>query len=97
MDPALLKEVRANINDEMEWDDLIEFCSKHDSVIHKHTSIKKDNKSKNGQKIRLQNHTHQASSNPAPNNTSWSKSKPYTRPSNTNSKFKKLPQQKKKN
>ena len=28
MDPALLQEVRANINDDMEWDDLIEFCSK---------------------------------------------------------------------
>ena len=42
MDPALLQEVRANINDEIEWDDLIEFCSKHDSVLHKHTSIKKD-------------------------------------------------------
>jgi len=52
MDPALLHEVRANINDKMEWDDLIEFCSKHDSVIHKHTSIKKDHKSKNGQKMR---------------------------------------------
>jgi len=52
MDPALLQDVRANINDEMEWDDLIEFCSKHDLVIHKHTSIKKEHKSKNGQKMR---------------------------------------------
>jgi len=90
MDPALLQEVRANINDEMDWDDLIEFCSKHDSVIYKHTSIKKDHKSKNGQKIHQQNHTPQASSHPAPTNTSWTKSKPYTRPSNTSSKFKKL-------
>jgi len=56
MDPALLQEVRANINDEMEWNDLIEFCSKHDLVIHKHTSIKKDHKSKDGQKMRQQNH-----------------------------------------
>jgi len=90
MDPALLQEVRANINDEMEWDDLIEFCSKHDLGIHKHTSIKKDHKSKNGQKMRNQNHTPQASSNPAPSNMSWTKSKPYTRPSNMSSKFKKL-------
>jgi len=52
MDPALLQEVRANINDDIEWNDLIEFCSKHDSVIHKHTSIKKDHMSKNGQKMR---------------------------------------------
>jgi len=51
MDPALLQEVRANINDEIEWNDLIEFCSKHNSVIHKHTTIKKDHKSKNGQKM----------------------------------------------
>jgi len=90
MDPALLQEVRANINDEMEWDDLIEFCSKHDSVIHKHTSIKKDHKSKNSQKMRQQNPTPQASSNPASTNTSWTKPKPFTRPSNTSSKFKKL-------
>jgi len=90
MDPALLQEVRANINDEMEWDDLIEFCSKHDSVIHKHTSIKKDYKSKNGQKMRQQNPSPQASSNPAPTNTSWTKPKPFTRPSNTSSKFKKV-------
>jgi len=74
----------------MEWDDLIKFCSKHDSVIHKHTSIKKDHKSKNGQKMRQQNHTPQASSNPASTNTSWAKPKPFTRPSNTSSKFKKL-------
>jgi len=90
MDPALLQEERANINDEMEWDDLIEFCSKHDSVIHKHTSIKKDHKSKNDQKMRQQNPTPQASSNPAPTNTSWTKPKPFTRPSNTSSKFKKF-------
>jgi len=51
MDPALLQEVRTNINDEMEWNDLIEFCSKHNLGIHKHTSIKKDHKSKNVQKI----------------------------------------------
>jgi len=70
MDPALLHQVSANINDEMEWNDLIELCSKHDSVIHKHTSIKKDYKSKNGQKMRQQNHTPQASSNPAPTNMS---------------------------
>jgi len=57
IDPALLQEVRANINDEMEWDDLIEFCSNHESVIHKHTSITKDHKSKNGQKMRQQNYT----------------------------------------
>jgi len=92
MDPALLQEVRANINDEMEWDDLIECCSKHDSVIHKHTSIKKDYKSKNGQKMRQQIHTPQASSNPAPTNTSWTKPKAFTRPSKTSSKFKKLTQ-----
>jgi len=90
MDPALLQEVGANINDEMDWDDLIEFCSKHDLGIHKHTSIKKDHKSKNGQKMRQQNHTPQASSNPAPTNTSWTKPKPFTRPSNMSSKFKKL-------
>jgi len=48
MDPALLQEVRVNIKDEMEWDDLIEFCHKHDSVIHKDTSIKEVHKSKNG-------------------------------------------------
>jgi len=90
MDPALLQEVIANINDEMEWDDLIEFCSKYDSVIHKHTSTKKDHKSKNGQKMCQRNPTPQASSNPAPTNTSWTKPKPFTRPSNTSSKFKKL-------
>jgi len=90
MDPALLQEVRANINDEMEWDDLIEFCTKHDSVIHKHTSIKKDHKSKYAQKMRPQNHTPQASSNSAPTNTSWTKPKPFTRLANTSSKFKKL-------
>jgi len=90
MDPALLQKVRANINDEIEWDDLIEFPSKHDSGIHKHTFIKKDHKSKNSQKMRQQNHTPQASSNQAPTNTSWSKSKPVTRPSNMSSKFQKL-------
>jgi len=90
IDPALVQEVRPNINDEMEWDDRIEFCSKHDSVIHQHTSIKKDQKSKNGQKMSQQNHTLQASSNPAPTNRSWTKPKPFTRPSNTSSKFKKL-------
>jgi len=90
MDPALLQEVRANINDEMEWDDLIEFCSKHDSVIYQHISIQKDHKSKNDQKIRQQNHTPQATSNPAPTNTSWTKPKPFTRPSNRSSKLKKL-------
>jgi len=90
MDPVLLQEVKANINDKMECDDLIEFCSKHDSVIHKHTSIKKDHKSKTGEKMHQQNHTHQTSSNPAPTNTSWTKPKPFTRPSNTCSKFKNL-------
>jgi len=57
MDPTLLQEVKANINNEMEWNDLIEFCSKHDSVIHKHIFIKKDHKFKNGQKMLQQNHT----------------------------------------
>jgi len=90
MDPALLQELRANINAQMQWDDLIEFCSKHDSVIHKHTSIKKDHKSKNGLKMCQQNHTPQASNNPAPTNTSWTKPKPFSRPSHTSSKFKKL-------
>jgi len=90
MDPALLQEVRANINDKMEWDDLIEFCSKHDSVIHNHTSIKIDHKSKIGQNMRQQNHTPHANNNPAPTHTSWTKPKPFTRPPNTSSKFKKL-------
>jgi len=90
MDPALLQEVRPNINDEMECNDLIEFCSNHDTVIYKHASIKKDHKFKNGQKIYEQNHIPLASSNPAPTNTSWTKPKSYTRPSNTSSKFKKL-------
>jgi len=40
--------------------------------------------------MRKQNHTPQASSNPAPTNTSWTKPKPFTRPSNAGSKFKKL-------
>jgi len=70
MDAALLQEVRANINDKMEWDDLIKFCSKRDTVIYKHTSIKKDHKLKNSQKMRQQIHTSQASNNPAPTNTS---------------------------
>jgi len=90
MDPALLQEVRANITDEMEWNDLIEFCNKHDSVIHKHISNKKDYKSKNSQKIHKQNLTPQASNNPAPANPSWTKPRPFTRPSNTSSKFKKV-------
>jgi len=90
IDPALLQELRANINDEMEWNDFIEFCSKHDSVIYKYTSIKKDHKSKNGQRLREQNHTPQASSNPAPTNRSLTKTRPFTRPSNMSSKFKKL-------
>jgi len=90
MDPALLPDVRAKINDEMEWDDLFEFCSKHDSGIHKHTSTKKDHKPKNGQKMPQQNYTPQASNNPAPTNPSWTKPKPFTRPPNTSSKFKKL-------
>jgi len=90
INPALLQEVRANINDEMELNDLIKFCSKHDSVIYKHTSIKKHHKLKNGQIMRQQNHTPQASSNPAPTNTGWTKPKPFTRPPNMSSKFKKL-------
>jgi len=90
MDPSLLQEVRANINDKLEWNDLIEFCSKYDSVIHKHTCIKKDYKSRNGQRIHQQNHTPQASNNPAPTNTSWTKPKAFTRSPNTRSKFKKL-------
>jgi len=90
MDPALLQDVRANINNEIEWNYLIEFCSKHDSVIHKHTSIKKDHKSRNGQKKRQQPHTPEARNNPAPTNTSWTKPKPLTRSPNTSSKFKRL-------
>jgi len=46
IDPALLEEVRAYINEEMECHDPIAFCSKHDSMIHKHTSIKKDHEQK---------------------------------------------------
>jgi len=90
MNPTLLQELRAKIIDEMEWNDRIEFCRKHDLVIHKHIFIKKDHKSKNGEKMRSLNHTPQASSNPAPTNTSWTKTKPFTRPSNMSSKFKKL-------
>jgi len=90
MDPVLLQEVRANINDKMECNDLIEFSIKHDSVIHKDTSIKKDHKSKNSQKMRQQNHTPQAIINPAPNNTSLTKPKPFNRHPNTSSKCKKL-------
>ena len=74
----------------MECNDLIEFSIKHDSVLHKHTSIKKNHKSNNGQRLRKQNHTPPASSNPAPTNISWTKPKPFTRPCNTSSKFKKL-------
>jgi len=88
MDPAPLQEVKVNINEEMKWNDLIEFGSKYDLFIHGHTSIKKDRKSKNGQKMRQQNHATQASNNPAPTNMSWTKSKAFTRPSNTSSKFK---------
>ena len=56
IDPALLQEVRANINNEMAWNDLIEFCSKHDTVIRKHIYIKKNHKSKNGPKMHLEIH-----------------------------------------
>jgi len=74
----------------MEWNDLIEFCSRHDSVIYKHTFIKKDHKFKNGKKMRQQNHTPQASSKPAPTNMSWTKPRPFTRPPKMSSKFKNL-------
>jgi len=90
MNPALLQEVRANINEKMEWNNLIEFCSKHYSVIHRPTSIKKDHKSKNSPEMRQQNHIPQASSNPTPTNMSLTKPKPFSGPSNTSSNFKKL-------
>jgi len=40
--------------------------------------------------MRQLNHTPQGSSNTASSNTTWTKTKPFTRPSNTSSKFKKL-------
>jgi len=40
--------------------------------------------------MRWQNLTPQAGSNPAPTNTSWTKTKPYTRPHNMTREFMKL-------
>jgi len=90
MDPKLLQEVRANINNKMKWNNLIEYCSWHTSVIHKHYTICKDYGPKNSQTMRQPNHTSQANGNPTPTTTSWNKSKPPNKPSNMGAKFKKL-------
>jgi hypothetical protein len=70
MDGGLLNKVRAQINEEMEWSQIVKICEIHDSIQHKFRSGNSNQKPKNSQKMRQ--HTsapQQTHSNPGPSSS----------------------------
>ena len=76
-DNGLLNKVRAQINEDMEWNEIIRLCEIHDSIQRKFRSGVPSHKLKNGQKLRRQQFT------PGPSLTQPAPSTSYNKPSFT--------------
>ena len=81
MDNGLLNKVRAQINEDMEWNEIIRLCKIHDSIQYKFRSGNPSHKPKNGQQLGQRQFTLGASNTqPTPsilyNNPSFTKKRP---------------------
>jgi len=90
IDNGLLNKVRAQINEDMEWNEIIRLCKIHDSIQHKFTSGVTRNKTKNKKKLRQQQfNTGPSYTQPAPS-TLHNKPSFTKRPPGATRTFKKL-------
>ena len=90
LDNGLLNKVRVQINNDIEWSDIIRLCEIHDSIQHKFRSGNRCHKPKNAQNLRQQQFTL------GPSNSQPTPSMPYNKlsfpkkPAGLARKFKKL-------
>jgi len=90
IDNVLLNKVRSQINEDMDWNEIIRLCEIHDSILHEFRSGVPSNKTKNGQKLRPQQFTPGPShTQPAPS-TQYNKRRFTKRPPGPTRTFKKL-------